>query len=171
MKFWKHTLISAFVFVGLSSSVLYTACTKDSCEKLKCKNGSVCTDEFCVCPEGYVGTECEEETSLKFLGFYDGNTKCDSLPVIIDSAYVMRGEEPNSIAYKIYSQNLTIENVVYAKVVNEKLTHAYGKDDALKLTSGVEKDGDKITINMSWTKADGKITQCTFVGTPRGTFK
>jgi hypothetical protein len=171
MKFWKHTLISALVFTGLSSSVLYTACTKDSCEKLNCKNGSVCTDDFCVCPEGYQGTECQEEVSAKFLGFYDGNTKCDELPVIIDSAFVSHGgEAPNSIIYKVFSQKLSTENILYAKVLNEKMNQAYAKDDALKLTTEITKDADKIIINMRWTKDDGKSTQCTFTGTPRGTF-
>ncbi len=88
MKLWKYSFITAATFLCVSFAVLYTSCTRDSCQTFTCRNEGVCTDGFCRCLDGYEGTQCEITSSQKFIGTYDGITKVNNEPVIIDSAYV-----------------------------------------------------------------------------------
>jgi hypothetical protein len=103
MKFWKHTLITAFAFLGISTSVLYTSCTKDQCADLKCQNNGTCTDGLCTCPTGYEGAECEMLSSDRFTGTYYGTSvtskyPVDVLPTLFDTVVIFTTPEPNRVA-------------------------------------------------------------------------
>src|ERR1044072_8728888 len=88
MKLWKNTLITAFAFIGISSTVLYTACVKDACADLKCQNNGTCTDGFCHCPTGYEGTECELLSTDRFQGVWVGTSVINTKPVdVIPTLY------------------------------------------------------------------------------------
>jgi len=102
MKLWKNTLITAFAFIGISSTVLYTACVKDSCADLKCQNNGTCTDGFCHCPTGYEGTECELLSTDRFQGVWVGtsviNTKpVDVIPTLYDTVSIFLTDDPNRV--------------------------------------------------------------------------
>ena len=97
MKFWKHSLLAAGIFMTLATAVTYTSCNHDSCKALMCRNGGTCADEFCRCPHGYEGTQCEIISRNKFLGSYEGQTQVNGLPVIRDFATVSRHNEAVSI--------------------------------------------------------------------------
>ena len=161
MRFWKHTLISAAAFIGISSSVLYTSCVKDSCERLHCQNGAVCNDEVCQCPTGYEGTECEHYFSERYIGIYDGNTKCNEMAPNIDSAKVdLVGI--NAISVRIYSMG--VDSNTYTVTVDA--TSGRYTDPVSGVIVDVIDDADKITIREERTENGGKTT-CTFIGTKR----
>ncbi len=98
MKFWKRTLITSFAFFGITGTVLYTSCVKDSCTDLKCKNAGSCADGYCHCPSGYEGAECETKIATRFLGRYVGTVRCDSYPSLVDTVDVFMKTEPLTVA-------------------------------------------------------------------------
>lgn len=103
MKFWKHSLVAAFSFFGVASTVLISSCEQDSCLELNCRNGGTCADGFCRCMDGYEGTECEIVVSDLFLGFYKGNTNFNrNEPQFADSMIVYPVEDPNVIGFYRY---------------------------------------------------------------------
>ena len=99
MKFWKLTLLSICSFFAVSATVLLTACEKDACTELKCKNSSACTEGFCRCQTGYEGAECEIKTSSRFVGTYYGFNHCDDEPPILDTVDVYEVADPNVLEF------------------------------------------------------------------------
>ena len=97
MKLWKHTLISAVAFLGISSTVLYTSCNDDSCLKLNCRNGGTCADNLCKCPSGYEGTQCENKIADRYIGGYVGITKVNEEPPMTDSARIFLVKYPATV--------------------------------------------------------------------------
>jgi hypothetical protein len=55
----RYILLSAFATIGIFSATLYSACTKDPCKDVSCKNGGTCKAGSCICPSGYTGSRCE----------------------------------------------------------------------------------------------------------------
>src|SRR5438046_575325 len=107
MKFWKHTLLSAVAFIGIATTVLYTACEKDSCTDLKCKNGGACAEGFCRCVTGFEGAECELKIANRFIGTYYGYTHCNSDPSILDTLEVYIKNEPDIVEmYRHYAPGI-----------------------------------------------------------------
>lgn len=135
MRFWKHSLLAAGIFLGIASTVTYTSCTHDSCKNLICRNGGTCADEACRCPDGYEGTQCEILSRTKFLGTYDGQTKVNSLPVEIDSAVVL--------ASNALQNNSTIETMIYSRSEEKILGTVKGNEITV-----VSPTGKTITYKM-----------------------
>ncbi|RYD51467.1 MAG: hypothetical protein EOP52_10780 [Sphingobacteriales bacterium] len=109
MKHLKHGLLAMAAVLGVSSTLLVASCEKDSCTSLNCKNGGTCADNFCRCPTGYEGAECEIKTSTKFLGVWPGSSRCnivndrDSLaPTLLDTLTVFMKTEPNRLGIVRY---------------------------------------------------------------------
>jgi hypothetical protein len=102
MKFWKQTLIAAFVFLTMVTLIAYTACEKDACSNLSCKNGGSCAAGTCNCPIGYQGHTCEVKMSSLFVGAYAGVTQCSQGngitegAAVIDTVWVFAGG-PNGV--------------------------------------------------------------------------
>jgi hypothetical protein len=161
MRFWKHTLITAAAFIGISSTILYSSCVKDSCERLHCKNGAVCNDEICQCPTGFEGTECEHYFSERYIGTYDGNTKCNEMAPNIDSAKVtLIGY--SKVALRIYAMG--VDTNTYTVTVNA--TSGRYTDASKGITIDVVDEADKLTIREERIE-NGNTTSCTFIGTKR----
>lgn len=162
MKFWKHSMLAAVVFMSIASTVTYTSCVHDSCKAIICRNGGVCNDEACMCPDGYEGTQCEIKSRDKFIGNYFGQTKVNNLPVIRDSAKV----------YPIADSNATTLRVEIASRAPEKITGVANLDEVSVNSSesksvvfkmiGEDKieilieetvNGEKVITNFQATKA------------------
>jgi len=161
MKFWKHTLISALAFVGISSSVLYTACEKDSCLTLKCRNGGVCVEGACQCPQGFEGSECTGWASARFTGRYYGSTVIDGQPYRTDSAVVESIASPDVISFYFATNKAkTYEGRVQGPYLEltDAATGEYFRlvEDENRITVFIEKtvDGKKTTINFNGVKAE-----------------
>ncbi len=162
MKFWKHSLVAAAAFFCISSVVLYSSCTVDSCQTLLCRNGGTCADGFCRCPSGYEGTQCETLSSEKFKGMYYGITQCDGKPVILDSAVIDGANVDTSargIQIGIYSRGF--RNRIYGNVVGNEVevVQQPGKQITVKMIG----EG-KIEILIEET-VDGEKQICNFSGT------
>lgn len=102
MQFWKSTLFTVAAFLGITSTVLYTSCEKDSCTDLRCKNGGSCAEGFCRCTTGFEGAECEIKTAARFLGTYYGYTHCDQDPSLLDTMVIYIRQEPNVLEFYRY---------------------------------------------------------------------
>ncbi len=163
MKLWKHTLVSAIAFLGVSSTVLYTSCNDDSCKKLNCRNGGTCADDLCKCPSGYEGTQCEFKIADRYIGGYVGITKVNEEPPMTDSARIFLVKYPATVGFyrtKRYQDTIigTINpnNVIILSDPNyggRNITISY--DDATrKLTfQSVEKENGVIrSYNFTGTK-------------------
>lgn len=49
--------MKAFVYL-LFPLMALLACRPDPCDRLNCRNGGICVDGECDCPEGFIGPEC-----------------------------------------------------------------------------------------------------------------
>ena len=161
MKFWKHSLIAACTFLCISTVVTYSSCTTDSCKALKCRNGGTCADEFCFCPDGWEGTQCEIFTRNRYVGAYDGITKIDNEPVIIDSLYM--DNEPDtrtgvvfylhSRAYKEFKGEVTKEGAFISDMDGKKVhVTLFGGDDKLEILIEETVNGKKSQTHFQGTK-------------------
>lgn len=164
MKFWKHTLITAFAFVGISSTVLYTACEKDSCTDLTCKNGGSCADGYCRCPTGFEGSECETKTVDRFIGEYVGITRCDNLPGLVDTLDVILHSMPNSVGL-VKRSNVTDTILGIANGNTITVQDNIG-DNTARYISVVLDGTRKITLydQKVTNAAQQQKSVCTFVG-------
>jgi hypothetical protein len=163
MKLWKHTLITALAFFGISTTVLYTSCEKDSCLDLRCKNGGSCADGFCRCPTGYEGTECEIKSANKFVGTFYGNVSCGSLPPLTDTVDVFFFAEPNQL--KLVQHSRITDTIVGTAVGNNLLVNQVTADSYKKNVNGVL-DNNKITVYVEevHNTNTGDKDVCYFIG-------
>lgn len=71
----KIILYTASAFT-LTASLLVSSCTpKNSCDTLVCKNGGTCAADFCNCPTGFDGAQCENKITDRYIGTYAGWTR------------------------------------------------------------------------------------------------
>lgn len=85
MKLLKSTLL---LLSTLCAVIIIQSCN-DECKNLICRNDGVCEDGTCLCPDGFLGSNCEifdisQVQTLLDRGktpkeLYDGNTPLDSL--------------------------------------------------------------------------------------------
>ncbi|XZF15277.1 calcium-binding EGF-like domain-containing protein [Chitinophagaceae bacterium MMS25-I14] len=163
MKFWKYTLITAFSFIGIASTVLYTACEKDSCTDLKCKNGGSCADGYCRCPTGYEGAECETMVTDRFVGRYYGTTRCDQLPGLVDTLDVFVKSAPLTLGM-VRHGNIT--DTIYGTADGNAVdVAAYSQNNQAKYVQATValKKFTLYVQNIS-DVAGNKQSVCTFVG-------
>lgn len=159
MRFWKHTLITAFAFVGISSTVLYTSCEQDSCIDLKCRNGGSCSEGFCRCKPGYEGSECEYKASEKFIATYYGYTKCNMDAPRIDSIRIREVAVPSTVSVIQYSKFTdTLRGTVSTDGFEILIPDRNGVHYVAKL------DRNQLTFYTEQT-VNGQLRTCTFLGT------
>lgn len=160
MKFWKHSILSAGIFMAIASTVTYTSCVHDSCKALMCRNGGTCADEFCRCPHGYEGTQCEFYSRDKFLGVYNGITQINGMPVTGDQATVEADPKSSSItALKVtmLSRNPEVirgtidpngKEVIVEPMENKKVTWKLVSEKRIEILIEEIKDGEKFITNF-----------------------
>ncbi len=166
MKRWKLSLLTLTLTVSVFGIVLFSACEKDPCTDLKCKNGSACTEGFCRCPTGYEGAECEFKTSTRFLGSFIGYNHCGDLPALNDTLDVRQVAEPNIVAFSLRhnSPGEVIQGTVeqYAIVVpDEPQINGYQRKAHAVI------DHNQITVIIERATGPGQKGVCTFIGTRR----
>lgn len=74
---------------------LYTGCTPDPCNNIRCVNGS-CDDGRCDCDPFYEGTICDVEERIKFYGSYQGQEICPSGAVVY-AVQITEGDAPGEV--------------------------------------------------------------------------
>ncbi|MCD6063549.1 MAG: hypothetical protein K0R82_1460 [Flavipsychrobacter sp.] len=158
MKLWKHSLVTALAFFGICTMIVYSACDRDSCLTLKCKNQAPCVNGFCQCPTGYEGAECQIPATDRFTGTYHGHLTCNntSLPAI-DSAVVSIHRNPNVIAIAVGRKpGQTFLGTIDGNTV--RLTDTVSKSTGL-LVLDIRKISVEIRDSLS-----AENRECTFVG-------
>lgn len=164
MKFWKHSLLSAGMFLAVATTVTYTSCVHDSCKALMCRNGGTCADEFCRCPTGYEGTQCEIISRNKFLGTFTGKTQVNGQPVTGDAATV----EPDHKVEGITGLKVTIlsrtpevitgvidvtgKEVIVQNTDDKKVTWKMVADNRIEILIEEMKNGEKFITNFQGNK-------------------
>jgi hypothetical protein len=163
MKLWKHSLITAFAFIGISTTVVYTSCEKDSCIDLKCVNGGSCADGFCRCPTGYEGTECQIKAATKFLGRFIGNYTCPAEQPLKDTVDIWLLKDPNEVKFVEHSN---ITDTLIGTAAGIDLTFAEQSSGNTKKYNKAEVLGDKITvyIDQIYDVNTGNRKACSFIG-------
>ena len=163
MKFWKHTFITAIAFVGISSSVLYTACEKDSCTELRCKNGGSCAEGFCRCRTGFEGAECEIKSADRFVGRFYGNSRCNGNPNVSDTVDIWIRQEPNLVNIVRRSAfNDTLVGTVSGTTVN--IPDIYENNVSRYASAVIDLKKLTLYVEQSGNVAGGVKTVCTFIG-------
>jgi len=165
MKFWKHTLITACTFIGIASTVLYTACEKDSCTDLTCKNGGSCADGFCRCPTGFEGAQCESRTVDRFIGTYYGNSRCNSLPSLVDTVVVFLKSMPNTVGL-VKKSNITDTIYGTASGNNIEIPDQTGPNSSRSVNAVIDGNANKLTLydQQVYDIANNKQNVCNFIG-------
>lgn len=163
-------------FVFCIAVVGYTACIKDHCGDVVCKNGGVCVNGACACPLGYEGDNCEKKWNEKYVGTWhatdsiykdniarfkydiaitNGITK-DSFFVIgltdtlIDSVVVCVRTSAygfSMIADKKLDSTLTVKSGV--GVIDSITGHVSGKYVYRRKTPSID---TTVTVGFSWKK-------------------
>jgi len=70
LKSFRQILIAATLTLGAFTAVLYTSC-KNKCGGTTCQNSGTCSDNVCICPEGYSGNACQTGWSTACIGTYN----------------------------------------------------------------------------------------------------
>lgn len=166
MKFWKHSAITAVVFLSIVSTVTYTSCIHDSCKALMCRNDGVCVDGFCNCELGYLGTQCEIIARQKFVGSYAGQTEVVGMPVVRDSATVkvsgINGDvNATTLESVIFSRlpevihgavNAEGDEVIVADENGKNITFKWLGNNQIEILIIEENDGQRVITNFKGTK-------------------
>ncbi len=109
----------------LAALVLMFSCSKKE-EENKCQNGGDQVLDFCICPDGYFGSECEipiyQSITRTFYGaFYIGSGQYDTARLVVTrhpnndprSLQIFRLDSNNNKTY-ITDTRLTKENKLYS---------------------------------------------------------
>jgi len=163
MNLWKHTLISAFAFLGISTTVLVTSCEQDSCIDLKCRNGGTCVEGFCRCPSGYEGTECETQVATKFIGRFLGHFTCHDTAPIIDTVDMWLKQGPNTL---LFVNRLNITDTVTATANGVELTIGTVTDGNYRRFTTGNINGNRLTLFTEeiLNTNTGQKNTCNFIG-------
>lgn len=115
----KTALLSAALFLILAGTALVQGCVADACLDLRCQNGGSCAENYCRCPSGYEGTECEFRTADRLLGTFIGQTTCDSFGKLADTVTVFLVTSPSDVGIVRYGDSVnndTRRDTLYGKV-------------------------------------------------------
>lgn len=113
----KTALLSAALFLILAGTALMQGCVADACLDLKCQNGGSCAENFCRCPSGFEGAECEFRTVDRLLGTFVGQTTCDSFGKLADTVTVFLVTSPSDVGLVRYSDSVgNGRDTLYGKV-------------------------------------------------------
>lgn len=171
MKNLKHGLLAMAAVLGACSTLFIASCEKDSCTTLKCKNGGTCADNFCRCPTGYEGAECEIKTAQKFIGKWPGLLRCnavnnkDSLgPTYADTLTIFMAQEPNRLGLVRYRSILdtTYGTASGAQILfSDQYTDTFRRQQLLVLN---DQNIDFLIVTTRDTTDPNSQTNCRFVG-------
>lgn len=165
MKRWKLSLLTLSLIFFVFGLVLFSACEKDPCTDLKCKNGSACTEGFCRCPTGYEGAECEIKTSSRFLGTFVGYNHCNDFPALNDTLDVRQVAEPNIVSFSLRHNNPS--EMFQGTVVGYTIMVADQTINNTLVRTQAVIDHDQINVIIDRGTGPGNHTTCTFIGTRR----
>ncbi|MES2478777.1 MAG: hypothetical protein V4561_06810 [Bacteroidota bacterium] len=100
MQFLKKIILSTTSVFTLSTALFLSSCApKNSCDTLVCKNGGTCAADFCNCPTGFDGPECQNKITDRYIGTYSGFTDPrNGQPTHIDTVDVYTSSDPLTLS-------------------------------------------------------------------------
>lgn len=100
MQIFKKLLGYSLSILGISAALFMSSCApKNSCDTLQCKNGGTCAADFCNCPTGYDGPECQNFIADRYIGTYAGYTDPrNGQPTHVDTVDVYLAQKPLSLS-------------------------------------------------------------------------
>lgn len=133
MQFLKKIFLSTASVFTLSAGLFFTSCApKNSCDTLVCKNGGTCAADFCNCPTGYDGPECQNKITDRYIGTYSGLIdphagqphKLDTVDVFVSSNPMTLSVVRRNNSSVIYTGVIENKNntIVIADIVNGSST-------------------------------------------------
>lgn len=154
----KRFTFALSIIVLLFCIVIYSACTKtpsDTCENLSCLNGGTCTNGKCVCPTGFIGTNCELNDPCLNVTCQHGGT-CSggtcSCPTGYEGAYCETRSRDKFVGTYKGSEACTI-----------------GSDNYV-ITLAAQTDETKLTLTNLYNYSIPLTATCTLVATDSFTF-
>jgi hypothetical protein len=83
-----------------------------------CRNNGACRDGGCACPTGYEGKFCENKVSDKFVGYWEGFTRCNGEPNANITFLVTQGETPSDLRiHNLFTPGIILD----AKISGNKI--------------------------------------------------
>ena len=100
MQFLKKIILSTASIFTVSTALFLSSCApKNSCDTLVCKNGGTCAADFCNCPTGFDGPECQNKISDRYIGTYAGYTDPrNGQPTHLDTVDVYAASNPMTLS-------------------------------------------------------------------------
>lgn len=100
MQFLKKIILSTTSVFTLSTALFLSSCApKNSCDTLVCKNGGTCAADFCNCPTGFDGPECQNKITDRYVGTYSGFTDPrNGQPTHLDTVDVYTSSDPLTLS-------------------------------------------------------------------------
>ena len=146
---------------GLSSEILHI-CKKSGVGCVLYENKIPIHDEFCRCPHGYEGSQCEIISRNKFLGTYEGQTQINGGPVMRDAAIVeVFHEQTSNTALKVTILTRSPEIIVGRVTPDGKEVIVEATEDKIVTWKMVSENRIEILIEET---VNGKKTITIFQG-------
>lgn len=167
MKFWKLSLLTILTFFSVASIVLYSACTKDPCSTLTCKNGGSCASGLCHCASGYEGSDCSVRSISRYLGTYKGISACNQNTPDSDVVYILPTADSMGVLV-IQQSNATdtLAGTVSTTESDGSIIVPPVTADNYQKNITISLNGNKLSIfsNEITDVANNVHNNCTFVG-------
>ncbi len=163
MKFLKTSFLSAFAFLAIATTVLFSACEQDSCLDLTCQNAGSCAEGFCRCQTGYEGAECQIKAATKFVGFYVGNIKCGALPPLKDTVEIILVKNPDQV--KLVQRSRPMDTLFGTAKGQDLIINEITAGDYRRTFNAVS-ENNKLTFSSEeiFNVNTGDKTVCQFIG-------
>lgn len=95
MRFLTKQTIAGISAGFLAALLSLSSCApKSGCDTLVCQNGGTCAADFCSCPTGFDGPQCENLITDRYIGTYAGWTRPrDGQPTHYDTVDLYKNEK------------------------------------------------------------------------------
>lgn len=165
MQFLKKIVLFTTSILPVSALLFLSSCApKNSCDSLVCKNGGTCAADFCNCPTGFDGPECQNKITDRYIGTYAGFTDPrDGQPHHRDTVDVYLSQNPMTMSVVRRRQSDVIftgviENSNNTIVVNDIIKDNLRTVVNITLRAPTSVNPEKVlTLNVV-TYTDGKKT-------------
>ncbi len=142
MKNLKQLFFGAAIALT-SLTVVITSCTKDECEDVVCLNNGTCDSGVCLCPTGYQGTTCENQSIDKYLKIWNATDQED-------------GGSTANLSYPAQISQKFSDNIFQVEIANFS-------DGYFTNKVGAAVEGDQLVIPQQEPDNDGYQVEGTFV--------
>jgi EGF-like domain len=114
----RYILPAAILVIGVICLTMQSGC-KNKCGSTTCQNGGTCTDNVCICPQGYSGNSCQTGWSDIYLGTYTcTRSNCRPAVTTTPSWQSVITKDASNSGYTIDISNFDGNNVTIVAIVD-----------------------------------------------------